>query len=310
MSRKLSTSNDYNYQVETVRLDNPLTGRKSNRFAAVRLDTGEEIGYFSKYYKPIQNADFFGKAEEALDRKGLLSAAERKVFVTDDGSKARVIYDFKRDQDKVVVPEVGDEMGMRLIAQNSFDGSLKISWALGFLRLACTNGMTTMERELDMSARHNQKLDLDTLMADSALDKALNKFDDALNVYTRISRVKISQDQGLVALNNLTKKGTLSESIRKGIAEIFNNPRRDEDGKAGEMRNLYQLYNAGTEFLTSAHITDSKGNELGTYESRRFERAHSTSHKLLKSFDLAAGNENRLKGLLTPAKSETVVATA
>ena len=310
MSRKLNQSNDYNYEVETVRLANPLTGRMSGRYAAVRRDTGEEIGYFSKYYKPIQNADFFGKAEEALDRRGLLDAAEKKVFVTDGGSKARVIYDFKRDTNKLVVPEVGDEMGMRLIAQNSFDGSLKISWALGFLRLACTNGMTTLEREMDMSARHNQKLDLSTLMADTALDKALNRFDDALDVYTRIAKVKVSQEEGLTVLNNLTKKNVLSESIRKGIAEIFNNPRRDEDGKAGELRNLYQLYNAGTEFLTSAHITDSKGNELGTYESRRFERAHSTSQKLLKAFDLAAGNETRLKGLVTPAKNETIVTTA
>ena len=118
-----------------------------------------------------------------------------------------------------------------------------------------------------------------------------------------LPKLKSSQEEGLTVLNNLTKKNVLSESIRKGIAEIFNNPRRDEDGKAGELRNLYQLYNAGTEFLTSAHITDSKGNELGTYESRRFERAHSTSQKLLKAFDLAAGNETRLKGLVTPAKN-------
>ena len=49
----------------------------------------------------------------------------------------RTHYDFKnqtralRRED----PEVGDEVGLRLTLQNSFDRSLRVSFALGMLRL-------------------------------------------------------------------------------------------------------------------------------------------------------------------------------
>ena len=308
MSRKVTQSSDYDFQVETVRLLTP-EGNKSSVFLNRRVDNREELGTCTEHYGLVQNADLINRADEALDRRGMTDY-ERKISVTDNGSKLRAIYDFKRDADKLVVPEVGDEMGFRLIVQNSFDRSLKVSFALGFLRLACTNGMTTLERELDMVKRHTKKIDINSLLTDQALGEALAKFDDAANVYTEIARKDVTQQQGLNVLQNLQKKNVFSEKVREGIASIWNNPRRDEDGKAGEMRNLYQLYNAGTEWLTSAHHTDSKGNELGTYESRRFELANRVSTSMLKTFEASSRTESRFNRLILAPKSEAIVQTA
>ena len=213
MSRKVTQSSDYDFQVETVRLLTP-EGNKSSVFLNRRVDNHEELGTCTEHYGLVQNADLINRADEALDRRGMTDY-ERKIYVTDNGSKLRAIYDFKRDADKLVVPEVGDEMGFRLIVQNSFDRSLKVSFALGFLRLACTNGMTTLERELDMVKRHTKKIDINSLLTDQALGEALAKFDDAANVYTEIARKNVTQQQGLNVLQNLQKKNERSRNTRR-----------------------------------------------------------------------------------------------
>ena len=204
MSRKVTQTSDYDFQAETVRLLTP-EGNKSSVFLNRRVDTKAELGTCTEHYGLVQNGELLYRADEALERKGMTDY-ERKIYVTDNGSKLRAIYDFKREKDKLVVPEVGDEMGFRLIVQNSFDRSLKVSFALGFLRLACTNGMTTLESELDMVKRHTQKIDINALLTDQALDEALAKFDDAANVYTSIARVNVTQQQGLNAFAKSSKE--------------------------------------------------------------------------------------------------------
>ena len=97
---------------------------------------------------------------------------DRNVYATDNGAKMRAVYDLQGPQFETKVPQVGDIMGYRLTVQNSFDRTLRVSFALGLMRLVCTNGMQTMQKDVDMVSKHSQKLDLDSLITDDALDKA------------------------------------------------------------------------------------------------------------------------------------------
>ena len=209
----------------------------------------------------------------------------------------RVTYDF---EDKTIeIPEVGDEMGFRLILQNSFDRSTRVSFALGFLRLLCTNGMQTLEKELDMLKKHSKSLDIDSLLTDSALDKAMSRFTDAGAVYGNLAKLGITQDQGVYALQNQANTGLISEKVRQGIASVWNSPREDgADGEFGDNRNLYQLYNAATQYHTSDEQVDKDGGDVGTFESTRFEYANRISSQLLRRFNLAADNSKRLDKLV------------
>ena len=299
ITAKQTIDTDWDFTVAQEPLTLP-NGKQSKVFANVRTDTGEELGYCTDRYAIVNSRDLVNKAEDAFERKGL-GNFERKIYSTDGGAKLRVTYDFT---DKTIeIPEVGDEMGFRLILQNSFDRSLRVSFALGFLRLVCTNGMSTLEKELDMLKKHSKSLDIDSLLTDGALDKAMARFTDAGAVYGNLAKLGITQDQGVYALQNQANTGLISEKVREGIASIWNSPREDgADGEFGDNRNLYQLYNAATQYLTSDEQVDKGGSDIGTFESTRFEYANRVSGQLLKRFDLAAKNSKRLDKLVALPK--------
>jgi hypothetical protein len=301
MARQALQTNNYDFTVTQTPLytvqdeDN----KKSGWLANVRQDTGEVLGICTDRYALVQNSDLIDRAESAFASKGLTNY-DREVYVTDNGSKMRATYDFKGHDIKI--PAVGDAMGFRLTLQNSFDRSLRVSFALGMLRLVCTNGMQTLEKEFDMLKKHSAQLDLDKLLTGEAIDGAMERFKASGDVFGRLAVSKITQDEGKAALGNLLKKNVFSEKVREGIAHRFDNPTYEEDGKAGDERNLYQLYNAVTQHLTADNLTDTSGNAVGRMVDTRFEYANRISANVLKSFDRAATNKNTLTALVAMPK--------
>ena len=225
---------------------------------------------------------------EEFEARGI--DVERKVIVTEGGAKMRAQYDLKGDLFKADVPQVGDTMAYRLTAQNSYDRSLRISFALGLVRLICTNGMTTTEKEVEMVKKHSTNINIGDLITEDALDSALAKLKNGLSVYSRLAGVELEQEQGLTILQNLANAKVFSEKVRENIAQIWNNPTHEEDSA----RNLYNLNNAVTQ-----HLTHEVADE-------RFEYANRVTSNVLKRFDLASRNKNRLEKLWTPIKSESV----
>ena len=257
----------------------------------IRTDNDEILGWTSDRYGLVNNADLLDKADGAFAARGI--DVTRKVIVTEGGAKMRAQYDLSGDMFRAEVPQVGDTMAYRLTAQNSFDRSLRISFALGLVRLICTNGMVTMEKEVEMVKKHSRQVNIGDIISDDALDNALAKLGDSVNVYGRLAQVELEQEQGLNILQNLANGKVISEKVRESIAHIWNSPTHDED----KDRNLYNLNNAVTQ-----HLTHEVADE-------RFEYANRVTSNVLKRFDMAARNPKRLEKLWTPAKSDVVVVT-
>tara|TARA_Y100000310_G_scaffold337678_1_gene425373 strand:+ start:803 stop:1708 length:906 start_codon:yes stop_codon:yes gene_type:complete len=296
MARECIQSNDYDYKVEIVDLMTP-EGKKSGVKCARRLDNGTVLGTMSEHYGKVDNAELVDKAEGAFVQAGL-KYTKRRCVVTNGlmknslGARFRMIYDFEnenvalRREDK----QKGDVLGMRLILQNSFDRSLRLSFALGLVRLVCTNGMQTLERELDLTRKHSTKLDIDSLLTTDAVTSAMECFKNSTDVFGNLSRAGIEHDQGLNILGNLAKKNVFSEKTRAGIAQIWNNPTHEED----RQRNLYNLYNATTQFLTN-DVAES-----------RFELSDKVGSGVLKNLSLASNNPSRLTKLVAALPVEGV----
>ena len=303
MSMKAKQSTEWDFEVAQIPMKYELNGKefKSQRFANIRVDTGEELGWSSERYAIVQNRDLIERAESKFADRGI-EWNKRNILSTANGSKLRAVYDLSGDMFQSEVPQVGDVMGYRLILQNSFDLSLRVSFALGLLRLVCSNGMQTMEKDVDMVSKHSSKLDLDNLITDKALNTALASLKDSTDVFAKLAAIQVEQEQGLNILQNITgaSKRIPSEKIRERVAHIWNNPTqlRSDD----RSYNLYNLYNSVTQ-----HLTDE-------YEER-FEYADRISGNVLKEFSLAADNSNRLKKLIAAPKvvevpqSEEVVVT-
>ena len=282
---------NYDYTVKQVAVPHPETGNKSGYFMNIRADNDEILGWTSDRYGLVNNADLLDKADAAFEARGI--DVTRKVIVTEGGAKMRAQYDLSGDMFRAEVPQVGDTMAYRLTAQNSFDRSLRISFALGLVRLICTNGMVTMEKEVEMVKKHSRQVNIGDIISDDALDRALAKLGESVNVYGRLAQVELEQEQGLTILQNLTNSKVISEKVRESIAHIWNSPTHDED----KDRNLYNLNNAVTQ-----HLTHEVADE-------RFEYANRVTTNVLKRFDMAARNPKRLEKLWTPVKSDVVVVT-
>ena len=281
----------FDYRVNQVEVPHPVTGDKSGYFMNVRDDNDEILGWTTERYGLVQHSDVLDRADKAFADRNI--DVKRKVIVTEGGAKMRAQYDLQGDLFKADVPQVGDTMAYRLTAQNSFDRSLRISFALGLVRLVCTNGMTTTEKEVEMVKKHSTNINIGDLITEDALDSALSKLKNGLDVYARLAGVELEHEQGLTILDNLATQKVFSEKVRESIAHIWNNPTHEED----KSRNLYNLNNAVTQ-----HLTHDVADE-------RFEYANRVTTNVLKRFDLASRNSNRLKKLWTPAKNSQVVVT-
>ena len=275
ITAKQTKNSNWGFEVVQERLLR-ASGNNAPIYANVRTDTDEVLGYSTDRYGIVQNDDLLGRAESAFASRGI--NYERNVYATDNGAKMRAVYDLTGDQFRTKVPKVGDIMGYRLTVQNSFDRTLRVSFALGLMRLVCTNGMQTMQKDVDMVSKHSQKLDLDSLITDDALDKALGFLAKSGDVYGRLAATPLDEEQGLNVLANLTKKKVMSEKVRERMAQLWNN-RGDLLRSDNHDPNLYNLYNAVTQ-----HLTDE-------VEETRFEYANRMSNQVLKAFERGAGSQ-------------------
>lgn len=288
MPKVPTQTSDYNFTVEQVPLFDEK-GRRSGFFGNQRTDNGAILGVTSERYGIQNNAPLIERAEEAFKAQGLEWEEEnRNIVVTGDGQRMRAVYDFpnqiKRREDR----KKGDNMGLRLTVQNSFDRSLRVSFAMGVLRLVCTNGMTSLEKEQSMTKKHSSGNDLNFL--GEALSRAIGSWDKALLTYNNLESIEIKPQQGLNALHNLAKGGALSDRMAGEISKIWNNPTYEED----KGRNLYNLYNAVTEHLTRE------------VEGTRYELAERINQKVLSRLDQAARSGAKKDKLLLLPKGDAI----
>tara|TARA_Y100000004_G_scaffold147662_1_gene168928 strand:- start:2378 stop:3250 length:873 start_codon:yes stop_codon:yes gene_type:complete len=286
MPKVPTQTSDYNFTVEQVPLFDEK-GRRTGFFGNQRTDNGVVLGVTSERYGIQNNAPLIERAEEAFNDQGL-GDFEREVIVTGDGQRMRAVYDFKNQIKPREDRKKGDNMGLRLTVQNSFDRSLRVSFAMGVLRLVCTNGMTSLEKEQSMTKKHSTGNGLDFL--GEALEKAIGSWDKALLTYNQLETVEIEQQQGLNALHNLAKAGAISDRMAGAVSKIWNNPTYTED----EGRNLYNLYNAVTEHLTRE------------VEGTRYELAERVNQKVLSRLDQAARSGAKKDKLLLLPKGDTI----
>jgi hypothetical protein len=243
-----------------------------------RIDNMAVLGKVTDRYGIVQNTDLISAAEDAFAAEGLTDF-NRKVVVTGEGERFYAVYDFRSRTKKL---KVGDDVGLRLTVQNSFDGSLRASFMGGTLRLICSNGMVSVSREVGMMKKHG--VSVSTKFVHDALVKAISAWDTSTLVFDRLSDIAITQQQGNSILANLAEQNLVSEKLREGIAGIWANPTHKEDSS----RNLFNLYNAVTQHLTH------------DVSSERFELADRASANVLSAFDRASRDVSRLAKLVMP----------
>ena len=242
MARKTTPHSDnWDFQVG---LEPLLTsdGVESGFFGTVRRDEDKPrvLGIAGERYGLLQNADFISQIEDGI-AKANLSGFEREIVVLDNGARCQAQWTFRNRT--VKVRKVGDEIAFKVTARNSFDGSWKVSLVDTIERLVCTNGAVRSEKGLMLQGKHTARLDVNRIVG--GLGTMLNRFEKWAEDLDLLV-LPITQAQGSHILSHAEEEGIISGTTRDGILSFWNAPRRKED----EDRTLYNLWNAGTEFLT------------------------------------------------------------
>ena len=284
MSKQANQSDKWNYTVAQLQLRHPITNALIPQFGNFREDTGECLGVTSEQYGLIQNGTLLDAAHAALEAKGLSGYTER-TLVTSNGARFYTEFTFANKQ---LASAVGDVFGYKLTLKNSFDRSMRAAIALGFMRLTCLNGASTLEKEFAVTRKHSTNISVDFL--GKAIDHAIDNGASALRVYDTMAQAAITDEQGVNILNQLVMADALSGSLRDDISTLWLNPRRVED----KARNLYNLYNAVTEHLTHQ------------VAASRFEYADRVSNNILVRLVNAARHPDRLAKLVIPVPTEAV----
>ncbi len=281
MAQQFKQSSNYNFSVEAAPSYMQLANGqfvKDGFTVNRRTDNLAVLGKCTDRYGIVQNVDLINAAEEAFVAQGMTNYT-RKIVVAGEGERMYAVYDFKS---VTRVLAVGDEVGLRLTVQNSFDGQLRASFLGGILRLVCKNGMVTIDREFGMTQKHGSKVSVSFVQ--EALRKALVSWDTSLNVFDRLAAVSITQSMGANILARLADSNTLSGKLLEGVSSIWATPTHREDSN----RNLYNLYNALTQHLTHNVAGD------------RFELAERVSRNVLSVLDKASRDNGRLLKIAAP----------
>jgi hypothetical protein len=280
MARPTFQSKTWDFTVETHPLQSPQ-GWRSSKLGLFRTDTKACLGEVSEHYGIVQNRELIQAVRAALEARNM-SDCDENIIVTGMGEKMFAEYTFKNRQ---LAMKTGDLCGYRLTVKNSFDRTEMAAVELGFLRLACLNGMVSDTKEVAIAKRHNSGVDVK--FVGDAIDTAMSQGKAALARFDGMADVIITPEQGQVILANLNDKKVLSNKLREDIEFLWLTPRRKED----EARNLWNLFNAVTEILTHR------------VSGERFEYANKVTSNVMFSFLNAIRNPNYLKTLLIPVTS-------
>jgi hypothetical protein len=231
---------DFEVGLERLNLSN---GTPTPAFATVRKDNGKVLGVVGERYTPMQNSVLFPAVEQVFRSSG--HRFEAKGFkVVDDGRQVRAQFRFP---DITVNLGKGDESCLQILVQNSFDGSLKVAFDLGFFRFICSNGLKVplfKGSTFSLMKKHTASLNLD--FTAHALEQSIASVGDARETFTLWSKTRLTQTQGHKVLNGLVMAKAMTARMSDGVREIWDKPSYEQDSE----RSVWSLYNATTQHLT------------------------------------------------------------
>lgn len=157
-----------------------------NRQAVVRSDTGAPIGVVSKKYALVTHENVVDTFREAF--KG--QKREEKIRTTHNGARMHI---------EIVLPDItvkvdkGDEMAMRLIVENSYDGSHRLQIIFGAFRFVCSNGMVIGSKFVSLNRRHIGQVTLEVAAVEKQVAMLTDLFKKQEPIMQQMARTPLRE---------------------------------------------------------------------------------------------------------------------
>ena len=138
--------------INKVPLSTDLGGYSKAHSVRLEKDGKEvEMGVVGKDYLLVSNKELMDVASEIIGCSGLDFIPTKKFF---NGKQFRYVWQIDDAGLQVEVPKVGDMMGLAMMMNNSYDGTLKAGIQIFLMRLSCLNGQVSREFGWGIDFRH------------------------------------------------------------------------------------------------------------------------------------------------------------
>lgn len=241
-------------------------GTPAGAWAIRRDDNQLPIGIVSDEYKIIQTRDIALEAEKSFMQKGLFNPTI-SMWNSRYGASNFIQYDFKHIAKEVTK---GDMVGLRMTLKNSYDGVSKASFTLGMLRLVCTNGLTSVQNDVFLSARHTQS-SIEGFNVVQAIETMMNNWEEDIGRLNQLSSIDVPQQLGHNILDNLVIENRLSERVAKYSHNVWASPYYSED----KPRTAWSLLNSITQSTRDLYETRKSHGDIAMRVTKNVSSAFS-----------------------------------
>jgi len=145
--------------INKVPLSTDMGGYSKAHSVRLEKDGKEvEMGVVGKDYLLVPNKELMDVASEIMGMSNLNFKPTKKFF---NGKQFRYVWQIDDAGLQVEVPKVGDMMGLCLMMNNSYDGSLKAGIQIFLMRLACLNGQVSRQFGWGIDFKHYSRDGID-----------------------------------------------------------------------------------------------------------------------------------------------------
>lgn len=253
-----------NWDVVTEDVLTAAGAKLKDRLLTVRSDTGEPLGVVSNRYCVLQNNEAFKFMDNLMaDKEGPKYVASGCLY---GGRKVCLVADMGAME--VVA---GDEIRKQIILAHAHDGSMSVTTMLTPRRIYCDNQLNSISRQASEDGalykiRHTGDVTLKLDDVKEALGLLNKKFDETLDVYKSLARVRPTTqqiDEVLKALIPDTKREGRAVMQRERILELA------DVGMGNNIKGVHgtawALYNGITELVDHYNGITSKREDKDSY---------------------------------------------
>lgn len=229
--------------------------QKVSRDAIVRRDSGKVIGIVSNDYSLIEHKDVVTEIENALLNTGGYSIIKESV----SGDGARLFIEYNNPDMRFEVRK-GDFVTMTLIFVNSIDGSTRLGFMMGAMRLVCSNGMIVGHRFVNIIRKHTSGLELESVV--NSTKKLTEYFSNKMPAIRKLAETEVNYETYLADIE--TRKALpvrMLESVRTMA-------------QTQKTQTAWDLYNHFTSYMSH------------TYEFKSYDRYADLQQKIACEFDI------------------------
>lgn len=229
--------NEYNFPVEfrpieTVKVVGGRALLIHNKFAVVRTDKELPLGVVSKKYALLPHADVVDGFRKVFAEEEV----KESVRMSHDGARMHYEIQFPKIQVQV---SPKDKMTMRIVVQNSYDGSKKLQIILGAFRLVCSNGMTIGRKFLSFDRRHIGNVELQIEAIKKQMVEIKENFKNTQPILQEMAKMHMPTPEAEKLFDR--KRVHLPSYLLKEAAEEF---------KKADDNSAWGVYNALTYAIT------------------------------------------------------------